>query len=390
MPLRRACEIAALVVALILLRVMGLRLSDAQGFLLANGQPLFGDFIAYWSAGRAALEGRAADVHDWDVIRFYHQLAIPGIAVLAPWHSPPTALLMASVLALMPYPAAALVFLAATGTLYLYAARKLLPDRRAMIFAATLPAALFHLGSVQTGLFIAGLSGLAIYYLDRRPIAAGAMIALLAVKPHLAVLWPVMLALSGRWRAFAAATIGVVVFAATAGIAFGFETYERFLRALSAAQSFVSEQLVSTPAYASLFANLVDLGAPREIAFALHAVSAVAAAALALWLFRSGKLDVSGAALCAATLLTSPYLFFYDFTLLAVGAALLGAPRDRFELTSLALAWAAGLSLPLGYLQPLPLCPLSAWLVLLAAARRVRAEAHPMRRTQAPPRSAQS
>ena len=28
----------------------------------------------------------------------------------------------------------------------------------------------------------------------------------------------------------------------------------------------------------------------------------------------------------------SPYLFFYDFTLLAVGAALLGAPRDRFEL----------------------------------------------------------
>jgi len=74
--------------------------------------------------------------------------------------------------------------------------------------------------------------------------------------------------------------------------------------------------------------------------------------------------------MCAATLLMSPYLFFYDFTLLGVGAALMGAPRDRFELVALVLAWGAGLSLVVGYFVPLPVCPLAAWAVLIAAFRR--------------------
>src|SRR5690606_18937305 len=100
--------------------------------------------------------------------------------------------------------------------------------------------------------------------------------------------------------------------------------------------------------------------------------------------------NIAGAALCAATLLISPYLFFYDFTLLAVGAALLGAPRNRFELLALILAWGAGLSLPLNYLAALPLAPVAAWLILLASARRALGAAYPTRKTPAPSISAQS
>jgi hypothetical protein len=96
------------------------------------------------------------------------------------------------------------------------------------------------------------------------------------------------------------------------------------------------------------------------------------ALSLASLLFLRGARESQGAALCAATLLATPYLFFYDMTLLAVGAALLGAPRDRFELAALVLAWSAGLSLALGYIAPLPLCPLAAWTVLIAAFRRNR------------------
>jgi hypothetical protein len=72
-----------------------------------------------------------------------------------------------------------------------------------------------------------------------------------------------------------------------------------------------------------------------------------------------------------------PYVYFYDFTLLAVGAALLGAPRDRFELTALIGAWGAGLSLPLSYLAPLPYAPFAAALVLVVSARRESAAARP-------------
>src|SRR6185436_3322122 len=114
---------------------------------------------------------------------------------------------------------------------------------------------------------------------------------------------------------------------------------------------------------------------------------AISALALSIFIFwKSRDRAIQGAALCAATLLVSPYMFFYDFPLLLVGAAMLGAPRTRFEIISLVFAWAAGLSLPLGYVQPAPLCPLAAWLVLLAAALRVSAEAYPTRKAQAPAR----
>lgn len=390
MPLRRAFEICALLIAAAIIGLLLMRLSAAHGLVLANGQPVFGDFIGFWSAGRAALDGHADQVHDRAVIFSYHQLAAPGVQYVAWWNAPPTFLLVVMALALLPFPTAAIVFLIGGGALYFVAARKLLPDARTLIFAATLPAAVFHLGTVQTGLLIAGVSGLALYWLDRRPLAAGALVSALAIKPHLALLWPLMLALSGRWRAFGAAATGTIAFVGLAALVFGPDSFLRFFDNLSASQRVVSEQLSTTPAYASLYGNLIDAGLLPTLATAAQATSALAALVLSLWLFRRAPREIAGAALCAATLLISPYLFFYDFTLLAVGAALLGAPRDRFEIIAFVAAWSAGLSLTIGYFAPIPLCPLAAWLILLAAARRARGGSYPTQRTPDRPRSARS
>jgi len=369
---RRALEIGAVGVALSLLATFAVLLSQANGMVLANGQPVFGDFIAFWSGGRAALEGHIAEVHSRDLISQYHQQAAPGVAFIAPWNSPPTFLLIASALALMPYPAAAIGFLVLGGMLYIAAARALLPDARALIFALTLPAALYHIGTVQTGLVIAGVSGLALAWLDKRPRAAGALVGLLAIKPHLALLWPVMLAFSGRWRAFVAATLSTLAFVALAGLVFGFDAYLRFFETLRATQNLVTSQLITTPAYASLYASALQLGATPPIAIGVHAVSALAALILACRLFLRGDRVTGGVALCAATLIALLYVFFYDFTLLAVGAALLGVPRTRLEMAAAVAAWSAGLSLPLSYILPLPYCTVAAWLVLLAASARAR------------------
>lgn len=361
----------AIAIAFGLLVTMAVLLAQADGLTLANGQPVFGDFIAFWSAGRATLDGHVADVHVRSVIAAYHQQAAPGVAFVAPWNSPPTFLLIATALAHLPYPAAAIVFLATTAALYLYVARVLLHDSRALIFAATLPAALYHMGTVQTGLLIAGLSGLALTWLDRRPLAAGALVSLLAIKPHLAVFWPIMLAVTGRWRAFAAATAGVLAFVTLAGAVFGFDSYARFLENLGVTQNLVTNQLITTPAYASLYASLLQLGAPQSVAMSMHGVFGAIAAALALRVFWNNKdRVVCGAALCSATLIVLPYSFFYDFTLLAVGAALLGPPRTRLGLAAAIAAWGAGLSLPFSYLLPLPYSATAAWLVLLAASMR--------------------
>ena len=386
----RVYEFAAIAVAIVLLGTLGFLIITGHKLLLASGQPVFGDFIAFWSAGRAALEGLATQIHNHELIARYHQQAVPGVAFLAPWNSPPTFLLIATLFALLPYPAAALAFLALSGAVYVFAAMKLLPHRRELIFALTLPAALYHIGTVQTGLLVAGVTGLALVWLDRRPLRAGALIGVLAIKPHLAILWPLLLAFSGRWRAFAAAAASTLTFAVLAGLVFGFESYTRFIANLTDSYALIDGQRISTPAYASLYGNLLGLGLPRALAMAVHAASAVGAVFMAAVVFVRHERITSGAALCAATLLISPYLFFYDYTLLAVGVALLGPPRSRFELVGFVLTWCAGLSLALGYIMPLPIAPTAAWLILLVALRRARAGEYPKRRTRARSRSARS
>jgi hypothetical protein len=185
-------------------------------------------------------------------------------------------------------------------------------------------------------------------------------------------LWPLFLALTGRWRVFIAAAVGVIVFAAAAGLIFGFETYPNWFESLNYSQRLISEQRITTPAYASLYANLLGMHAPQPLAIGLHVTSAIAGVVLACIVFRKGDVLLGGAALFAATLLVSPYLFFYDFTTLLVGAALLGKPRSPLDYIAVIFAWGTSLSVALGQIIVLPICPLSAWLVLITAFTRVR------------------
>ncbi|MGD9979010.1 MAG: glycosyltransferase family 87 protein [Hyphomonadaceae bacterium] len=373
MPVKRLVfELAAVSIAVSMVGLMLLRVGGADNMTLPSGQPFFGDYMAFWSAGRAALDGHVEQIHDRAMLWQYQQAVAPDVRFYAPWNSPPTFLLVVSALALLPYPISATLFLIVTALFFGAVIRRFLPDGRAMLFPATAPAVLYQLGTVQAGMLIAGISGLALHWLDKRPHAAGALVGLLAIKPHLAILWPLFLALSGRWRAFAAAAISATAFVALAGLIFGFGAYARWFDSLSASQQLITEQRVTTPAYASLYANLLGLGASPALAISLHALSAVGAVVVSCLLFRKTDAGAAGAALCAATLLFSPYLFFYDFTLLLIGAALLGAPRSRLDLAAAIFAWGAGLTVAVGEYVALPVCPLAAWLVLGAAFMRAR------------------
>lgn len=376
MPLKRwSFEAVAVLIAASMLGYFLWRASGAANMTLPSGQPFFGDFMAFWSAGRAALDGHVAEIHERAMLWPYQQATAPDVRFYAPWNSPPTFLLIVCVLALAPYPFAAIGFLVGTALFFGYVIRRFLPDGRALLFPATAPAVIYQIGTVQAGMLIAGISGLALHWLDKRPRAAGALIALLAIKPHLAVLWPLMLAISGRWRVFASAAIAATAFALLAGFVFGFESYVRWFESLAGSQRLISEQRITTPAYASLYANLLGLGVSHTVAISIHALSALSGVLLACSLFRTKDIAISGAALCAGTLLVSPYLFFYDFTLLLIGAALLGAPRSALDYAAAIFAWGAGLTVAIGGYIALPICPLAAWLVLAAAFMRARSAA---------------
>ncbi|MBZ4317346.1 DUF2029 domain-containing protein, partial [Mycobacterium tuberculosis] len=63
--------------------------------------------------------------------------------------------------------------------------------------------ALFGQNSVLT----AGLAALALHLLGKRPVVAGVVIGLLAIKPQLAVVFPFVLIAARAWRTFAAAAL---------------------------------------------------------------------------------------------------------------------------------------------------------------------------------------
>lgn len=372
---RLVLEIGAVGCAVIMLGIMATRLEHARGYMLASGQPMFGDFIAFWCAGDMANHGQALLVHDNPATRACQSGVNPEIRVWAPYNSPPTFLLFESLLARLPYGVAAMTFLGISLAIFLYAAYRWLPDKRALLFAITLPGVIYHPGSVQTGILIAGIFGLALCWLDTRPRLSGSLVALLAIKPHLAILWPLFLAISGRWTAFFAAAIAVTVFVVTAGLVWGWETYPNFIHNLDRSAKLIADGLVGKQTYGSLFGNLLGLKVPKLIALGAHVVSAVSALAISCWIFRKGDLRTAGAALCAATMLISPYLFFYDSTLLAVSAALLAPPRNKLEFATIVIAWGAALSVAVGVYITLPIIATGAWLIIICALRRLESTA---------------
>jgi hypothetical protein len=357
---------------------MAAQLIGTHGLVLPSGQLVFGDYVAFWSAGRLALEGRADEIYSIQAIVAMHEEAVPGLAVVFPWRHPPTFLMIAAPLALLPFPASALLFLAASAAVFAFAARKFAPDPRDLLFAMAAPVVLLHIGSVQTGLLVTGLTALAFHWLERRPLTAGACIGLLAIKPHLAIFWPVLLAVQGRWRAFAAAAATATGFVAVAGAVFGFNLYPLFLAGLAQAQRALDLGAIDKDTFASLYANLLGLGVPRSLALAAHWGSAIAATALAVMIWRrragaeaSTMIGPSAAAFACATLLFSPYLFFYDETLILIAVAALYRAASMKEQLWLVFAWlAGGASLALGKLITIPLCPIAAWALILIAANQ--------------------
>ncbi|MDX2236374.1 MAG: glycosyltransferase family 87 protein [Hyphomonadaceae bacterium] len=381
---RRRARIGALVVAAATIAAMLTQAFGVRDAALANGQAVFGDYLAFWSAGRLALEGAAAQVHDAAALARMHRLGAPGADVLYLWNHPPTFLLVMSAFAAAPYLTSAVAFLTVGAAVYLAGARAISADRDALVLACCMPAALLHLGSAQTGLLTAGLTALALAWRDRRPIAAGACIGLLAIKPHLAVLWPLLLLVEGRRKTFAAAAVCAAAFVAAGAIAFGPEAYLRFFDNLASAQSLIDRQRVPSQTAASLYGALIGLGAPMALAAAAHAVSALAGLAVAMRVWRRGDASAAAAAFAAATLLASPYLFFYDFTLLGVAVAALAR---RAPAPALIFAWlAGGLSLAVGAAISLPVAPAAAWAALLAslAAGQPSAPAQLARATTSP------
>jgi alpha-1,2-mannosyltransferase len=315
------------------------------------GRPLGTDFANVYAAGTYVLDGEAAAPFDPELQHRREGLIFGPETPFFGWHYPPFFLGLAALLATLPYWLALLVWQGATLALYLWAMRgavgnELAKDPLWLPLALAFPAVFINLGHGHNGFLTAALMTGALLQLDRRPWLAGVLFGLLAYKPQFGLLIPLVLAVSGRWRVFAAATATVAVLALTVTFAFGMDVWAAFLASTKFTRTVVLEQGdTGWHKIQSVFSVVRMWGGGIDLAYALQGVVTLAVAGALAWLWRgSSAFPLKAAALLIGTVLATPYVLDYDLMLLAPAIAFLaadGANRDyaRYEKTALAALW---------------------------------------------------
>jgi hypothetical protein len=344
-----------------------------------RGKPIGYDFMAFWSAARLALAGHPAAVFDGAALSAVQHGAVPAApGIWFPWHYPPTYLLAVMPLGLLSYPAALAAFLAGSILLWMMFVRRLFPNPCAWIVAAAAPAGLINLFDGQNAFLTASLAGFALCWLDRRTLSAGALIGLLAIKPHLAVLFPVALIAGGYWRGVAAASVTVVAFLALSVAVLGTGTLVGFVDHLAVSQAMADQGAVPWEWMPSPFVLALSLGMPPHAAACVQGVAALAAATCVwrAWHDAAVPFEAKAAVLFAGSMLVSPYMFTYDLVwdAVAVGFLAILGLREGFwrgEREILLAGWLAPLAfVPLYWLGGVQVGCLATVMLLAAAMRR--------------------
>jgi hypothetical protein len=337
-----------------------------------RGDPPGADFIIFYSVSRLTLAGQAIAAYAPHALLMAERAAIPASRGLFLWCYPPTFQLMVWPLALLNYGAALAAWTAAGLAAYLATVRGIASgangDRRAWLLALAFPGLFMNASQGQTGFWIAALLGGGLLLLDTRPMLAGALIGLLAIKPQFAVLAPLLMILAGRWRAIVAAAMTAVLVALAATAAFGPQSWPAFLAAAQAAGRALGAGALPLYKDPSVFAALASWGVPAGIALAVHAVQAAVVVVLtAVAWRRPGSAELKAGLAVIATLIVLPYLFDYDLMTLAVPIAVgLKAMRGRGGPTGakiglVVLAVTPILVGPIGRWLHIPIGPAALW-----------------------------
>jgi hypothetical protein len=352
-------------------------LSLSTDMLDPRQKPLGYDFITFWAGSWLTLNDNPAAVFDPAKIFAAERIAVPASEKLFLWHYPPTFLLAVAPLSLLPYVAAYLLWVTVTFAGYVLVIRKLAPQPQTVLLLIAFPGTFLNLLHGQNGFIAAALLGGALMTLERRPVLAGILIGLLSFKPHFGVLLPIALACGGHWRSFGVAAATTIAFAAVSALCLGLDPWIAFWNNIPLARAVFEEGLIRWSKLPSLYAALRLAGLGLAAAYILHGLLAISVAVAVAWVWRRRPpLALRAAMLVTGTLLVTPYLFDYDYVLLAVPIALLamdGYVRGwlAYERAVLVAAWVMPLfAVGLADATSIQLGPIFVAALFLVAARR--------------------
>jgi len=384
---RRLRDYPRIFLALYMLAIVMVLAVSADGIGPGN-RPLGTDFMDVWSAGVMAQEGRPAEAYDFAKHFEVQEAALPwGDTDRADipfygWCYPPMFLLLAYVLAFLPYLAALLLWMISTLPLYLAAIRAIVPGQVAMVAALAYPGVFVTLGHGQNSFLTAALLGGGLVLLKSRPLMAGVLFGVLSYKPHFGLLLPLALLAGGHWRAIFSAGMTVLAVAGASWLAFGTDTWLAFFHSLEQTRTFILEQgPTGWQKIQSSFSAVRMLGGDIPLAYAVQIFVTVFCAFWIVRVWRSGLAsELQYALLATGAILSTPYVLDYDLMVMALPIAWMASYglREGFlkwEKMALVMVWILPLfARSLGMLTGLPVGPVALLVFLFVLLRRVSYE----------------
>ncbi|MCJ2142082.1 glycosyltransferase family 87 protein [Methylobacterium sp. E-066] len=294
------------------------------------GDMLGNDFSQIWVAGRSALDGRGGEPYDLTV-HLENLKAAFGPECRFAWHYPPVFLIPAAAFATLEPQPAFWLWTVLSLTTFALTMRFAACRRDAAWIALAHPLVFCNLTYGQNGLFTAALLTLGALLVDRRPWLSGLCFGLLAYKPHFAALAPLLLLITGRKTCLASCLATALALCLASLALFGTAPWIGFLGTLGETNRIILQKAAAgLELNASAFGAVRLLGGPMLAAWALQALVAALALALAIraWT-RPVEPDLRAAALLGAAPLLSPYLPVYDLVPLVPATLLLVLTAHR-------------------------------------------------------------
>jgi hypothetical protein len=318
---------------------------DADGVNAVSRNLAVWDFGNLWSGGRLVWEGHLATLFDPTGFAAWQRQTFSPRLEPHEWSYPPSLLLIAVPLAQLPLLPSYVVWTLGSLILLALAMAAGGASRTAMVLAVASPAVIFNMAMGQNGALTAAALIGALLLMPRRPIAAGVLMGLLSIKPHLGILLPVCAIACRSWRTLLSAASTAALLVLATGMIFGWDSWALFL----AVTRPVMQQILEAPWPQGYQVNSVTvfmlaraLGAGVAASYVLQWVMATVAAVMVWRLWRRSDIDpaVRLAVTIGLTFVATPYAYAYDLVSLSAAIALVAARTGWRADPVLLIAWA--------------------------------------------------
>jgi hypothetical protein len=288
-----------------------------HGIMDSYGRPLGRDFINWWTAAKAALDGDVMTLFDFDTFHDLQQTLLKESLEFRNWSYPPHIIPWIMWLGLMPYTMAFAVWTALTFIAYAFAvAYKRAKPWIVTLFLMLAPSTCINAIEGHTGFLTAALLVGGLRLLDEAPIAAGVLFGFLSVKPHFGLMLPIALVAGRYWRTIGATLVTTLLLVAASIYLFGMEPWQAFLDITMPAQRDLLEADIGQLYQIMMISPFMTMrlsGYSLMTAYSVTGVVALVAALAVIYVFRySRSNELRGAVTITTTFLASPYMFNYD------------------------------------------------------------------------------